>query len=249
MKVLLFFYEYFICVSILFVMTVFTALFTVVTIPWKNSEFVHKEQQLWSRLFFWLFFMNVEVEGAENIDRKQSYVFVGNHESAFDAWMVYGWLPNVFKWIMKAELRKVPFIGFGCAAAGHIFIDRTHVKAAKQSLEDAKKALTDGVSVVIFPEGTRSKDGTIGEFKRGAFQVAFELELPVVPITLNGTRNVMPRGAWMVNPAQKVKLTIGKPVDIRQYIAPEDADIPTKRSMQLEAIQVVRDQIIAQKEW
>lgn len=245
MKVLIFLYQWFIAFPILLFMTAFTAIFTVFTMPWKNSEFVHKEQQLWSRLFYWLFFIDVKVEGAENLRKGQSYVFVSNHESYFDVWLIYGWLPVVFKWLMKAELRKVPFIGFGCAAAGHIFIERNHLKAAKNSIEKAKKTLTNGVSVVIFPEGTRTNDGTVQEFKLGAFQIAFDIDLPVVPITIIGPYKIMPRGAWLVRPAQHAKLIIGKPVDITPYIPAEDADRATRKQMQHEAMSLLRDRIIA----
>ena len=248
MSVLIFLYQFLIAFPILLFMTAFTAIFTVITMPWKNSEFVHKEQQLWSRLYYWLFFMNAEVEGAENLQKGQSYVFVSNHESLFDVWLIYGWLPVVFKWLMKAELRKVPFIGFGCAAAGHIFIERTHLKQAKQSIEKAKQTLTNGVSVVIFPEGTRSADGKVQEFKLGAFQIAFDLDLPVVPVTIIGPHKILPKDAWLVRPAQKARLIIGKPVDITPYIPAEDADRATKKQMQHEAMELLRHQIIEAQE-
>ncbi|MBQ9340366.1 MAG: 1-acyl-sn-glycerol-3-phosphate acyltransferase [Paludibacteraceae bacterium] len=248
LKIFLFLYQWLIAFPILLFMTAFTAIFTVCTMPWKNSEPVHKVQQLWSRLFFWLFFMNAEVEGEENLVPGQSYVFVSNHQSLFDVWLIYGWLPVIFKWIMKAELRKVPFIGFGCAAAGHIFIERTHLKQAKHSIEKAKQTLTGGVSVVVFPEGTRSADGKVQEFKAGAFQVALDLDLPVVPLTLIGPYNVLPRNAALVRPAQRVKLVIGKPVDITPYIAPDDADRQTKKEMQHQAMELLRSEIITTME-
>ena len=193
MKVLQFLYQWLIAVPILLVLTVFTAIFTVLTSPWRNAEFVHREQQFWSRCFFWLFGNIPQIEGVENLQKGQSYVFVCNHVSLFDVWLVYGWLPVVFKWIMKQELRKVPFVGSGCYAAGHIFIDRRNPRAAKESLERAKSILKDGVSLVVFPEGTRSKNGEVQAFKRGAFQLAQEFSLPIVPITINGAFDVLPR--------------------------------------------------------
>lgn len=237
-NILLAVYELCIALPILLAATIFTALFTIVCIPWKNSEFVHKVQQLWSRLFFWLFGSRVVIDGTENLKKGQSYVFVCNHESNFDVWAIYGWLPVVYKWLMKAELRKVPFIGAGCAAAGHIFIERGATKQALQSLQRAKDALVDGVSVVIFPEGTRSKTGEVGRFKRGAFQIAFDMELPVVPLSLSGPRDILPRGEWVVRPFRTVYLHVGKPVDISAYNNPEHRD---------EAITLLHDMVVAGK--
>lgn len=216
-KILIFFWQWFVALPILIVATFLCAIFTIILVHWKDSAFVHGFQQLWSRLFFWLFFMNPEVTGAENLQPGQSYVFVANHSSMFDAWIVYGWLPVVFKWIMKASLRKVPFVGTACKAAGHIFIQRGASKQALKSLEEAKSRLVNGVSVVIFPEGTRSASGEVGPFKRGAFQIAFDVNLPVVPISLSGLHDVLPKNKWLVTPACKVKMKIGKPVDLNQY--------------------------------
>ena len=148
-------WQYLIAWPLLVVLTVFTAVFTVCTVFWKNAEFVHKVQQFWSRSFFWLMFLPVSVDGQEHIVPGQSYVFVANHQSMFDVWLVYGWLPVIFKWLMKAELRKVPFVGTGCKAAGHIFIDRRSTKAAMESLKEVEKQLVNGVCTVIFPEGTQ----------------------------------------------------------------------------------------------
>lgn len=238
------FWQWLIAIPVLFVFTVFTAVFTIVTVAWKNSEFVHKVQQVWSKMFFWMVFSNVDVEGAENLQKGQSYVFVGNHTSFFDSWLIYGYLPVIFKWMMKAELRKVPFIGTGCAAAGHIFVDRKHAKAALQSVEKAKASLVDGVSLVVFPEGTRSSDGQVHEFKRGAFQIAFDLGLPVVPLSLMGPDKIMPRGAVLVTPFVKSKLVIGQPVDITPYLPTEEMDASTRRAKQQEVMELLRGKIV-----
>ena len=223
LKILAFLWQWFIALPVLIVATLLCAIFTILLVHWKDSAFVHGFQQLWSRLFFWLFFMNPEVEGAENLQKGQSYVFVANHASMFDAWLVYGWLPVVFKWIMKYSIRHIPFVGTACKAAGHIFIQRGASKQALQSLEEAKSRLVNGVSVVIFPEGTRSKTGEVGPFKRGAFQIAFDVNLPVVPVSLSGVYDVLPKGKWLVHPARKVKMVIGKPVDLSHYAPDEHA--------------------------
>ena len=225
-------WQYLIAWPLLVVLTVFTAVFTVCTVFWKNAEFVHKVQQFWSRSFFWLMFLPVSVDGQEHIVPGQSYVFVANHQSMFDVWLVYGWLPVIFKWLMKAELRKVPFVGTGCKAAGHIFIDRRSTKAAMESLKEVEKQLVNGVCTVIFPEGTRSLNGEVGRFKRGAFQRAWDLGLAIIPLSLDGCYEVLPKGEPFVYRAP-VHMHIGEPIDLKQFSDPN------------EAIEAVRNAVIA----
>ena len=227
-------WQYLIAWPLLVVLTVFTAVFTVCTVFWKNAEFVHKVQQFWSRSFFWLMFLPVSVDGQEHIVPGQSYVFVANHQSMFDVWLVYGWLPVIFKWLMKAELRKVPFVGTGCKAAGHIFIDRRSTKAAMESLKEVEKQLVNGVCTVIFPEGTRSLNGEVGRFKRGAFQIAWDLGLPIIPLSLDGCYEVLPKGKPFVYRAP-VHMHIGEPIDLKQFSDPN------------EAIEAVRNAVIADR--
>ena len=107
--------------------------------------------KLLRRLFCWIMFVRVKIEGLENLNRKQSYVVACNHQSMYDIFVIYGWLPMFFKWIMKAELRKIPLVGKACESAGHIFINRSSAMAAKHSLEKAEAQLQNGVSVVVFP--------------------------------------------------------------------------------------------------
>lgn len=247
MKAIFFVYQWLIALPIVVVITLFTALFTIIFFPFKNAGFVHAVQVIWSKLMIWLFFSNVKVDGVENLTKGQSYVFVANHESAFDTWVIYGWLPVIFKWIMKAELRKIPFVGLACKAAGHIYIERTHLKAAANSIEVAKKTLVDGVSVVIFPEGTRSATGEVGPFKRGAFQIAYDLNLPVVPLSLTGTHDMMPKGAWFIRPFRKLTLVIGKPVDMKQYETVDETDGAALKAARIEGMEEIRKMVIAGK--
>lgn len=215
-------YQYIIAWPTIVILTLFTAVFTILFVPFRNAEFVHKVQQFWSRSFFRLMFLPVTVEGLEHIKPGQSYVFVSNHQSMFDVWLVYGWLPVIFKWLMKAELRKVPFVGTACKAAGHIYVDRKNPKAAIESMENVKKQLKNGICTVIFPEGTRTKDGQVGRFKRGAFQIALDLKLPVIPISLSGCYDVLPKGKPFVY-RRPVRMYVGEPIDITQFENNNDA--------------------------
>lgn len=222
MKYLYIIYQYLIAWPIIIVLTMLCAILTILFCPWRNSEFVHKFQQVWARSFCRLMFLPVMVDGTENIVPGQSYVFVANHQSMYDVWVVYGWLPVIFKWLMKAELRKVPFVGIGCKAAGHIFVERRSVRASVESLKQVAEQLTGGVCTVIFPEGTRSKTGELGKFKRGAFQIALDLNLPVVPISLSGCYEAMRPGAKYVT-RHPMHMHIGKPIDLKQFDDPAAA--------------------------
>ena len=215
-RVLYIVYQYLVAIPVLIVLTIFTALFTMLLCPWRNSRFVHAEQAFWSRSFCYLMFLPVRMDGLEPIRPGQSYVFVANHQSIFDVFVIYGWLPVVFKWLMKAELRKVPFVGLACKAAGHIFVDRKNARASVESIAGIEKQLKDGVSTVIFPEGTRSKDGQLGRFKRGAFQIALDLSLPVIPISLSGCYEAMNRNAKTVT-WHPIHMHVGKPIDLSLF--------------------------------
>ena len=217
MKFFYILYQYLIGFPLIVVVTLFTALLTIICFPWRNGKLPRAVQVFWSRSVLWLLLVPIKVSGRENVDPKQSYVFVANHQSFLDVFAVYGWLPNNFKWLMKKELRKIPFVGTACAVAGHIFVDRSNPRAAMESLTYIKAQLHDGISTVIFPEGTRTKTGEMGRFKAGAFKIAMDMGLPVVPITLNGFYQSMPPGQFFANLHSRVSLHIGKPIDISQF--------------------------------
>ncbi len=171
---------------------------------------------IWSRLNGFLTPMLVRVTGREHIDNHQSYVIISNHQSIYDIFLVYGWLGIDIKWVMKKELAKIPGVGFGSKKVGHIFIDRSNSRLAIESLNHARKMLVQGTSVVIFPEGTRSKSGIPGNFKKGAFKMAFDLGLPILPITIVGTRDILPTGTIDLRPG-KAEMIIHKPIDISNF--------------------------------
>lgn len=185
---------------------------------------------IWSRVNGYLTPMFVKVTGKEYINPKQSYVIISNHQSIYDIFLVYGWLGIDIKWVMKKELAKIPGVGFGSKKVGHIFLDRSNSRVALESLNDAKKKLVDGTSVVIFPEGTRSVDGQIQNFKKGAFKLALDLGLPILPITIIGTKDILPTGTVNLKPGC-AQMIIHKPIDIQQY----------NEDQMKEIIQVARD--------
>lgn len=232
MKVLYILYQYLIGFPLIVLSTLFTAVFTIVCFPWKNGKAPRAVQVFWSRSVIRLLLLPIKVTGRDNVDPKQSYVFVANHQSFLDVFAVYGWLPNNFKWLMKKEIRRVPFVGTACAVAGHIFVDRSNPRAALQSMEKVKKELVDGISTVIFPEGTRTKTGEIGRFKQGAFKIAMDMELPVVPITLNGFYKAMPSGQPFANPFSHLSLHIDKPIDISHFTDINEAMVHVREKVE-----------------
>lgn len=211
-KILLALYEIFIAMPILVVLTILTSLVTIIGSAIGKSDFWgYYPAHIWSRLFCLFSLVRVEVSGRENIDKDKSYVFVSNHQGAYDIFLVYGYLNHNFKWVMKQSLRNIPFVGKACESAGHIFIDRGNPKAIQHTIEAAKKKLQGGMSVVIFPEGTRSADGKLHKFKRGAYQIAVDLNIPVVPLTINGSYKILSKSSKLINPG-KLTLKIHPPI-------------------------------------
>lgn len=212
MKIFLILYEIFIMAPLLLVLTILTTLIVIIGGFLGNASYWgYYPPRIWSKLFCVLSLVKVEVKGRENIEDKESYVFVANHQGAFDIFLIYGYLNHNFKWVMKHTLRKIPLVGKACASAKHIFVDRTNPKGIKRTIEEAKKTLQGGISVVIFPEGTRSSDGKIKKFKRGAFQLAVDLNMPVVPMTIDGSYKIMSKSSFLINPG-KLTLQIHKPI-------------------------------------
>ncbi len=167
----------------------------------------------WARLLCWMTPVGVTVEGAENADPLKTYVVVCNHQSQYDIFLVYGWLKLDLKWVLKVELRKVPGVGIGCEKAGHIFVDRKNPDQARKAVSDALDSVGDGVGVLFFAEGTRSQDGKLRAFKKGAFRVAVSQNLPILPVTLIGTRDIQRPKSLMIFPG-KVRMVIHPAIEV-----------------------------------
>jgi len=167
---------------------------------------------IWGICWCALLFVKVKVQGKENIDKNTSYVFAANHQGAYDIFTVYGYLGHNFKWMMKKSIEKIPFVGFACKMSEQILVDRTSPMAMARSIIDAKKRLRNGMSIVIFPEGTRTYDGRMTYFKRGAFKLAIDFKLPIVPLTIDGSYKILPRTSIFNIKYGTIILTIHKPI-------------------------------------
>ncbi|MGB0692938.1 MAG: lysophospholipid acyltransferase family protein [Pseudomonadales bacterium] len=168
---------------------------------------------LWARLNATVMLMQVKIEGRERLRPGQSYVLAANHLSLVDIYVLYGFTRLDLKWVMKQELRKVPVLGLACELMGHIYVDRSNSDAARASISKARERITDDMCVVFFPEGTRSRTTELRPFKKGAFRMAADLNIPVVPVSVHNTNRVLPSDTldWRPGP---VKLVFHEPIEI-----------------------------------
>jgi 1-acyl-sn-glycerol-3-phosphate acyltransferase len=179
--------------------------------------------RLWSWMNLGLSGTSVHMRGKYKIDREQSYVVMSNHQSHFDVWALIAYLPLQLRWVMKIELRSIPVFGYGCEKLGMIYVDRGDSARAHESLESAKEKIKSGASVVFFPEGTRSPDGLIHEFKKGGFVMALATGTPIVPITINGSRYALPKNMPLLMKPGHIEIIIHDPVEVSDLVY-EDRD-------------------------
>jgi 1-acyl-sn-glycerol-3-phosphate acyltransferase len=147
-------------------------------------------------------------------------VVVANHQSQLDILVIYGWLDLDFRWVMKQELRKVPFLGIACEKLGHVFIDRSDRLAAISAINQARERISGGTSIFFFPEGTRSRDGNMLPFKKGAFRMAAELQLPILPVSIKGTYQMLPPDTMRMKPG-RARMVIHPPIET-EGVGPEN---------------------------
>ncbi|MGL5317657.1 MAG: lysophospholipid acyltransferase family protein [Bacteroidales bacterium] len=202
-------------------LTILTSLVTIIG-SWLFGDRIwgYYPGRIWAKACCFIACQGVSVHRLGNIDKNQSYVFVANHQGAFDIFLIYGYLNHNFKWIMKSELGSLPFVGRACKIAGHILLDERNPRSISATMEKAMSQLNHNMSIVIFPEGARTLTGRTGRFKRGGFQMAFDLGLPIVPITIEGSFEAMKRGTYNLNPGH-LKLTIHEPIPT-QGLTPEE---------------------------
>jgi len=184
----------------------------------------HLVARLWGKILLSIAGAKVKIQGRENFDPQKSYILVSNHQSTFDIFALLGYLSLQFRWIAKASLFRTPFLGWAMSRIGYIPIERDSPKKAYRSMLQAAEKVQQGVSVIIFPEGTRSPDGNLQPFKKGVFLIALKSQAPILPITIRGTAKIMPKGDWRAHPGN-VQIIIGPPI--------ETAGIPPEKEGEL----------------
>lgn len=219
-KALFALYEILIFAPVFILATIITAIVVMVGCMVGDRKFWScYPPHYWSILACRLALCKVKVKHKTPLDPTQSYVFVPNHQSAFDIFLIYGYLGANIKWVQKQELRKIPFVGKASEIAGHVFVDQSNLKSMKETIIKAKAQLGEGISITIFPEGARTLDGKMTRFKRGAFVIAKEMDLPVVPVTVNGAFDVLKIHRYLFNPGT-LELIVHEPIPT-QNIASE----------------------------
>src|SRR6266851_689167 len=176
----------------------------------RRGDFGHKCARAWSRLILRTTGVQVHVAGLERLDPSRSYVFAANHQSIYDIPILFASLPFQLRIIAKASLGGIPFMGWHLRRGGHVLVDRA--KPGAGIMRKMARLGREQHSLIVFPEGTRSTDGSVARFKGGSFLIALEAGLPVVPISIQGSRHVMFRGRLMVCPGM-VTVTVHEPIE------------------------------------
>lgn len=213
-RILSFIYQWLIFTPILILTTIITAVLVMLGCTLSSKKFWgYIPPKYWSKIVCYCALCRVKVKKNKLLDPKKSYVFIANHQGAFDVFLTYGFLGQNIKWVQKHELRKIPFVGKASEIAGHVFVDSTNMKTMLATIKKAEEELEDGTSMVIFPEGARTETGKMRRFKKGAYIIAKEMQLPIVPLTINGSYDVLKIGSLKMNFFKKMELTVHDPIE------------------------------------
>lgn len=200
-----------------FFIAVYAVVIAILTILFSPVNFY--ATHVMSKMFSWVILklagVRVKVTGRENLNEKEAYIFISNHQSYFDIPVLMQAVPNNMRFIYKKSLSRIPVFGWGMYLGGYLPINRDNPRDAMKELKHAAGKVRKGLSVVIFPEGTRSPDGSLGEFKRGMFILAEEAKVKLVPVTVKGTYKILPRNKFEIKGGD-VEVIFDKPVEYRK---------------------------------
>jgi len=202
--------------TVIIMTLVISVLCIVFSIFGPYSRIINLLAKTWTGSILFAAGVKLEIEGLDKIAGSKSYIFIGNHQSHFDVFAIFTVLPLTARFMAKAELYKIPVFGWALSATGTVKIDRANRARSIASMNDALERIRKGVSVVVFPEGTRSEDGVIKDFKKGGFVLALKGNIPIVPVSISGSRFILKKNSMSVK-AGKMKMVFGEPIDTSQY--------------------------------
>lgn len=209
------------------VTTVLSVLALLVSLFDPQGKVLHHMSRLWSRAHLWSSGIRVSVSGLENL-ASPPFIIMCNHQSALDIYSLLVALPLSFKWVAKRELFFIPFLGWAMKRAGYISLDRKHPREALKAIDNAAKKIQGGINILIFPEGTRSQDGTLLPFKQGVFSFALRARVPIVPVGISGSSRLQPKGSFIPNQKGVIYIKIGNPIETGQGGRSAKTEIMTK---------------------
>lgn len=187
--------------------------FAILSYPFDpKGRLGHHCAKIWGKLCLLINGVHLKIEGLDHLHKDGPYIFMSNHQGSYDIFSILGYLPFQFKWLAKKELFAIPVLGWGMTAVGYISIDRAGTRETVEAMNKAARKIRQGMSMVIFPEGSRSPDGSIQPFKKGGFTLAIKSKVPIVPVAIAGSREIIPKDQWTVSPGD-IRIQIGQPIE------------------------------------
>jgi 1-acyl-sn-glycerol-3-phosphate acyltransferase len=198
--------------SCVVIFTVVLGICAFLTFPFdRRGNVIHRYARLWGWLILQANGVRVQVRGLEHVDHRQPAIYMCNHQGTFDIFVLLAHLPIQFRWVAKVGLFRIPVLGWAMSTAGYISLDRSKRKRAYRGIEIAARKIREKNSVVMFPEGSRSYDGTLQPFMNGGFTLALRAGVPICPITIDGSWALMPRTTLRIKRGT-VRIVIGQPI-------------------------------------
>ena len=199
--------------TVISVLTIILGILAVIT-SFFSANVSQKIARLWGKAILKLLGIKVSVDGLENLDPSNSYIITSNHQSYFDIFVLLAYLDLDFRFIAKKSLFKIPFLGQSMKRLGYIPIDRENLRNALKSVKKSTELLKNKTSILIFPEGTRSLDGSLSSFKKGGLNMFLKQgNMTVLPVVIKGTINILRKNSLTIHPGKTVELHILKPLD------------------------------------
>lgn len=200
----------------------------------RHGVWPHRVARAWARSILFASRIRVQIKGEKRLDHDGAYIYMANHQSNFDIPVLLGHLKVQFRWLAKIELFRIPLFGLAMRRVGYISIDRSNRQRAIQSLKQAARIIRGGVSVMIFPEGTRSLEFHMKDFKKGGFILAIESGVPIVPVVIHGTFAIMPKTRFRMEPGP-VCMEILAPIETSAYTVDQKDELMAEVHAVMEA--------------